>query len=154
MSTLYKLVNGFDSFSGAAFGGGGGGGGRGDQSRRAAAVKSANAARARAATAARVQAAQKASAQAAVQSNQKWEAQSNQKTNDNSISKVQALCAGSTAVQAASLYVGLHPVTPPPARVIAAGALAISTVTQAISCGFAVGQSGGKYSPPNGAGPL
>jgi hypothetical protein len=26
MSTLYKLVNGFDSFSGAAFGGGGGGG--------------------------------------------------------------------------------------------------------------------------------
>jgi hypothetical protein len=89
-----------------------------------------------------------------VQSNQKWEAQSNQKTNDNSISKVQALCAGSTAVQAASLYVGLHPVTPPPARVIAAGALAISTVTQAISCGFAVGQSGGKYSPPNGAGPF
>ena len=34
------------------------------------------------------------------------------------------------------------------------GALVISTVTQAISCGFAVGQSGGKYSPPNGAGPF
>ena len=29
MSTLYKLVNGFDSISGAAFGGGGGGGGGG-----------------------------------------------------------------------------------------------------------------------------
>ena len=53
MSTLYKLVNGFDSISGAAFGGGGGGGGggRGDQSRRAAAVRSANAARAKAAAA-------------------------------------------------------------------------------------------------------
>jgi hypothetical protein len=50
MSTLYKLVNGFDSFSGAAFGGGGGGG-RGDQSRRAEAVRSANAARAKAAAA-------------------------------------------------------------------------------------------------------
>ena len=152
MSNLNTLINGFDALSGAAFGGGGGGGGAA-RARRAAAARARSAAaasRVRAAAAARA----RASAQAAVQSNQKWEAQSNQKTNDNSISKVQALCAGSTAVQAASLYVGLHPVTPPPARVIAAGALAISTVTQAISCGFAVGQSGGKYSPPNGAGPF
>jgi hypothetical protein len=82
------------------------------------------------------------------------EAQSNQKTNGNSISKVEALCAGSTAVQAGSLYVGLHAVTPPPARVVAAGVLVFSTVTQAISCGLAVGESGGRYSPPNGAGPF
>ena len=56
MSKLYKVVNGFDAMSGAAFGGGGGGGGgggegRGDQSRRAEAVRKANAARARAAAA-------------------------------------------------------------------------------------------------------
>ena len=37
MNTLYKVVNGFDSISGAAFGGGGGGGGGND--RQAAAVK-------------------------------------------------------------------------------------------------------------------
>ena len=46
MSTLYKLVNGFDSISGAAFGGGGGGGGGGGAARAAAArTKAANAAR-------------------------------------------------------------------------------------------------------------
>ena len=68
MSTLYQLVNGFDSISGAAFGGGGGGGGgRGGRSRRAAAVRRAYAARTRAATAAaaRARAATAATAAAA-----------------------------------------------------------------------------------------